>query len=189
MRLFIKPYSNDQIGDNGTSFQDYREIEDLQILRSIKKNEEITLYFDRAWTVIGRKYYLSLIAGKPLPLFKKIWNKDDYLTFNGFDEPEKTSLIVYSVDPIDDFRFYIEYFVEDALEDDHMFRYIYHALTFLNRKTPWEKDFRKGLFLSIIPTIETTPVLIVKQDNDGTTFIISPIEVEYLNSLSNITYI
>lgn len=52
----------------------------------------------------------------------------------------------------------------------------------LARKIEWEGDFREGPFVAGLPSIDQSRILIAwKQDNNGTTFVVSPSPLPWLD--------
>ena len=179
MRLFTKSYDKSEyVGDCGKSFTDYREFLDLEQLLKIEKEDDIALHMRHEWTDMGSHYLRSMMEGvlKP-PLFKSIYEEDDIKPL----DPRSINFSIYLIEPIDDFRFYIEIFWEDLFNDEDLCKYVIQGMKKLREKKEWEGDLRNGLYISIIPTEEMRPVLIVKQDNNGDTFLVSPVRIGQLD--------
>ena len=186
MRLFTKPYSGESVGDIGTSISHLKEIEDLQVLRSIISKNDIPLLYNRKWTEVGGEYFKRLVQGEDIPVFKSVWAKDDYFTYGNYKDLKQLKIHTYSIDPIDDFRFLIEIFIEDLIADTHLMAYVGHALEILSKETIWEKDLRNGLYVSIVPGMDNVPIIVAKQDNNGDTYIASPIRLGHLEESTNV---
>jgi hypothetical protein len=193
MRVLTKPYGSTYIGSKGTPIAEYDEVVDLKVLCDIKEKSELPLLISRNWTETIKGYYKDLLEGyRSFPLIKSPFEEDDYVS------PLDTKLYIYELDPIDDFRFYIQIFIEDLIQDKYLLNYTSIALKELVKHSKWEKDFRDSLYLIPVPEKETTPILIIKQDNNGTTFMVFPEQKfndgneqksNYGNNLLTTTYI
>lgn len=161
---------DESIGKIETKISGIKLINDLKVLDSIKSYNDLGLLISRNWSPEGENIYKKILAGEmAFPFFKEA-------------EPITivTGLYLYELTPIDNFSYYIKIGIEDILKDQDLFNYVIFALPILFNKISWEGDFRDSLYICITPGLEKIPILVVKQDNNGTTFLISQVKLEWL---------
>lgn len=175
MRLVREIYEepsviDDSIGDIKTKIFSINFIDDLKELNLIRDFNDLGLLIGRDWTPEGKELYKSILSKEiKFPFF------NNYKSYR-----IRSNFYFYELEPIDNFSYYIEIGVEDLLNNQDLFDYVIYLLPILYNRTNWEGDLRNGFYMCITPGYEGIPILIAKQDNDGTTFLASQFRVGWL---------
>jgi hypothetical protein len=105
-------------------------------------------------------------------------------------------MFVYSLPPIDDWQGWMKAKgaqtnpftgTDDLPEATVKYETFLKSALEAARKVGWEGDFREGPFVSVLPdpdNMGTTVYVGWKQDNNGTTFIVSPFPLPYLDAFT-----
>jgi len=151
----------------------YEMVKDLYFLYTLK-DEELPIEINRKWHPIINEIYKKRLSGKD-PNFKV--RKD-------LVKGHETDFYIYERDPIDDWSGYDWLFMEDLILNKKWLNLLYHTLTLLKRYSNWEGDIREGPFIARLPGDEydvSSFVVLLKQDNDGATYIVSRYSLENLS--------
>ncbi len=74
--------------------------------------------------------------------------------------------------------------VGDIFHNVEWRKLIYQSLTVLSNKSAWEGDIREGPYVAMLPGNEyefANWVVLLKQNNNGSTFVVSKYKLEYLD--------
>ena len=176
-------YRNDIDFENSTahltSIDDFKMVDDLYYLQGLNKRE-LPLEINRDWHPKIHDYYKKLLSGEKklspgTRIHRNIYDYDFY---------------VYVLEPIDDWEGYYHLFLEDLISESKWSNLLYHTFWILRKYSPWQLDVSSGPYVSMLPGTEMNFshwVVLVKQEDNGTTFLVSRYNLEYLNeSLVNV---
>lgn len=156
-----------------THIDGFKMVDDLYTLSGLVKLD-LPLEINRDWHPKIKEMYNRRISGEQVPeiparISRSIYDLDFY---------------VYEVPPIDDWSGYNLLFLEDLICDTKWLNLIHHSFKILRFSSNWEEDVREGPFISMLPGNEIPFahwVVLVKQDNNGNTYIVSRYSLDYLN--------
>lgn len=158
---------------NMVKIDGYEMVRDLHFLHTVK-DEELPQEINRKWhPEIETIYKNRLVGNDPFFEVKKTWIKE-----------RETNFYIYERDPIDDWTGYDWLFLEDLLVDIKWVNLLNHTFTLLKRYSNWEGDIRQGPFIAMFPGDEcefNSFVVLLKQDNNGNTYVVSRHPLENLN--------
>lgn len=156
-----------------TKIDGLKMVEDLYYLFGLDKMV-LPLEINRDWHPEVKKVYnrilsedLELSTGNRLS--KSIYDYDFY---------------VYALEPIDDWAGYYQVFMEDLVQESKWLNLIHHAFKILKENSAWELDIVQGPFISMLPGNERAFghwVVLLKQSNNGDTFVVSRYNLDYLS--------
>lgn len=173
MWLYSKNIDFDNSTAHLTRIDGLKMVEDLYFLQGLHK-KALPLEINRDWHPKVHDYYKELLSGdKELQEGTRI-PRDIY----DFD------FYVYELEPIDDWEGYYHVFLEDLILGRIWCNLIYHAFMILKKHSSWELDVRSGPYISMLPGNEKDFahwVVLIKQDNNGTTFLVSRYNLDYLS--------
>jgi hypothetical protein len=171
--LYNDNFNTNEIRQIATLIDGYKMVDDLHLLHSIEK-KDLSLHINYDWhPKIKERYEIYLSGDREL----KKENMVARIPFN-------TEYFIYERDPIDFWEGYYLIFLEDLIMQKKWLNLIHHAMSLLNLYSSWEKDVRIGPFIAMLPGNEMEFahwVVLLKQDNDGTTYIVSRYPLEHLN--------
>jgi len=151
----------------------FQMVEDIHHLCELKKIQ-LPLEINRAWHPKVLEIYKKIVSGEiELP------EKNGSLDFM-----EDSQFFIYERDPIDDWRGYFKVHLDSIFYNPKWRNLIYHSLNILKLNSIWEEDIREGPYVSLLPGREldlSDWVVLLKQDNNGTTFVVSNYRLEYLD--------
>lgn len=156
-----------------TKIDDYQMIEDLYFLNSLRKLE-LPLYINRKWHPKIHNIYSQLLAGDRDVNYANIVPRTIC----------ETDFYIYELDPIDDWEGYHQVFLEDLLQERKWLNLIHHTFKILAKNSKWEQDIISGPYVSALPGMELTFshwVVLLKQENNGTTYAVSRYNLDYLS--------
>lgn len=176
-------YRNDIDFENSTAhltrIDGFNMVNDLYYLQGLGK-KDLPLDINRDWHPMIHDYYKMLLSGEKelspgTRIHRNIYNFNFY---------------VYVLEPIDDWEGYYQLFLEDLISGRNWSNLLYDTLWILRKHSPWELDISSGPYVSMLPGTEMNFshwVVLVKQENNGTTFLVSQYNLEYLkDSLINV---
>lgn len=166
-------YHNDGNDHGMTPIDGYKMVEDLYFLFGLQKRC-LPLEINRDWHPTIKEIYNQVLSGvRTLPegtrISKSIYDTDFY---------------VYERDPIDDWEGYYQLFLEDLLEEGKWRNLVYHTFKILKENSSWEQDVIAGPFIAMHPGDEMSLshwVVLLKQENNGDTYVISRYPLEHLD--------
>jgi hypothetical protein len=148
-------------------------VEDLYFLSNLQKLE-LPLYINKEWHPKIRNIYNEMLSGN------RAISNTVRIPRTGYE----TDFFVYELEPIDDWEGYPHVFLEDLLEERKWLNLIHHTLKILKENSNWEQDVISGPYISALPGMELTFshwVVLLKQDNNGTTYAVSRYNLDYLS--------
>lgn len=176
--------STQQLNDSDFAYNFYLEakkipldghgmVKDIHHLCGLKKRE-LPLEINHDWHPAVGDVYKKIISG------------DVELPEHGQTAgvPDGTQFFIYERDPIDDWQGYRIISMGDIFHYPKWRYLIFHSLNILKLHSYWEGDIREGPFVSMLPGEEwdfAHWVVLLKQDNNGTTFVVSNYKLEYLD--------
>lgn len=153
-----------------TPIDGFKMVEDMHYLYGLSERE-LPLELNRDWHPDIHKLYKKALLGE---LFLGRNPSTEYTT----------NFFIYQRDPIDDWEGYFQIFLEDMVHEKKWRNFIYHTFKILNENSNWEKDIRSGPYISMLPGYEmpfSHWVVLLKQENNGDTFIVSRYRLDYLH--------
>lgn len=165
--------STNELNQMGTLIDGYKMVDDLHLLHSIDK-KDLPLHINYSWHPKVKERYEIYLSGE------RELKKEDMVDRRPFN----TEYFIYERDPIDFWEGYYLIFLEDLIMQKRWLNLIHHAMTLLDRHSSWEKDVRIGPFIAMLPGDEEMCahwVVLIKQDNNGTTYVVSRYPLEHLN--------
>lgn len=151
----------------------YKMVDDIHLLCGLTKRD-LPVAINLDWHPEVKEIYKKIVSGEvELP--------DRWITSG---VPDSSTYFIYERDPIDDWDGYHKLHVGDIFHNVKWRKLIYQSLTVLNNKSAWEGDIREGPYVAMLPGNEydfANWVVLLKQDNNGTTFVVSNYKLEYLD--------
>lgn len=151
----------------------YKMVNDIHLLCGLTKRD-LPLAINLDWHPEVKEIYKKIASGEvELP--------DKGITS---DVPDNSNYFIYERDPIDDWDGYHKLHVWDIFNNVNWRKLIYQSLTVLNNNSAWEGDIREGPYVAMLPGNEydfADWVVLLKQDNNGTTFVVSNYKLDYLD--------
>lgn len=167
MFLHIDYWSDEGIGKIETQIKDARVIEDINVLYVMEEASALAFFINRKWHPGMDNVYKKRFEE---------WTPPPYTPVSTPCTP-----YIYEIPPIDDWDLYIQVFVEDIVKSQRLYLVVRSAFEALKKYTSWEGDIRSGLFVQVLPGSDPIKyAVIVKQDNNGTTFVASGDRLDYL---------
>lgn len=173
MILYNDDFTTDKLSQMGTLIDGYKMVDDLHLLHSINK-KDLPLHINYDWHPKIREGYQDYLSDVIRLKEEKMVDR----------RPFNTDYFIYERDPIDFWGGYHLVFLEDLILQKKWLNLIHHAMSLLDRHSSWEKDVRMGPFIAMLPGDEiefARWVVLVKQNNNGTTYIVSRYPLEHLN--------
>lgn len=151
----------------------YKMVEDIYILCGLSKLQ-LPLGINRDWHPAVHNIYKKLVSGEAeLPSA----GGAPYI-------PDGTQFFIYERDPIDHWAGYYKLYLNDIFYDPNRRDLIHTHLKILKQYSIWEGDISEGPYVAMLPGREydySDWVVLLKQRNNGTTFVVSNYKLEYLN--------
>jgi len=151
----------------------YEMVKDLTFLHTLE-NEELPLQINRKWHPQIYEIFKKRLAGK----------ESNFEVRKNQIKGYKTDFYIYERDPIDDWSGYDWLFLGDLILDKRWLNLLNHTLTILKMNSKWEGDIREGPFIARFPGDEymfSSFIVLLKQDNDGTTYVVSRYPLENIS--------
>jgi hypothetical protein len=173
MQMFSHSIDFNNLTAHLTPIDEYRMVDDLYFLNGLSKRD-LPIHINRNWHPKIKEIYNKYLSGeKDAPSYVRIPRTIYDLDF-----------FVYEMEPIDDWEGYNQVFLEDLITEDKWLNLIYHTFKILKDNSKWELDVRSGPYMSMLPGEEMAFAhwaVLVKQDNNGTTYLVSRYNLDYLS--------
>jgi hypothetical protein len=156
-----------------TKIDGYQMVEDLYFLSGLQ-NIDLPLQINRKWHPKIQELYNRMLSGE------KVIRTGPRLPQVGYE----TDFYIYELEPIDDWNGYHHVFLDDLIKERKWLNLIHHTFRILKENSHWEQDIISGPYISALPGMELTYshwVVLLKQENNGDTFVVSRFKLDYLS--------
>jgi len=156
-----------------TKIDGFKMVDDLHYLYG-RRAMDLPLDVNRDWHPEIHTIYKQLLSGE------RELNPGTRISRDIYD----FDFYVYEIEPIDNWEGYYHIFLEDLIQEQKWLNLVYHTFMILKKHSHWELDIRSGPFISMLPGNEkdfSHWTVLLKQDNNGDTFLVSRYNLEYIS--------
>lgn len=169
--MFLSAVSFD-VRSQSAKIDGFKMVDDIYYLCGLKRRQ-LPLAINRDWHPIVLDVYKKLVS--------KIIDFPEYdITYV---IPSGIKFYIYELFPIDYWDGYHILYMGDVYHSPQWRDLVFHSLNILKHNSSWEGDIREGVYFQRLPKNNygfDDSALFLKQDNNGTTFVVSINKLEHL---------